>query len=236
MRILLVEDDEQLAEAVARGLRKQAHAVDIAPDGDEAIFLVETGSYDVVLLDVMLPGKDGLETCRELRASGSKVPILMLTARDGLADRVTGLDSGADDYLTKPFHLEELLARIRALGRRREIPRRTRLEVGDLVLDSAAHLVTRGSAVVALTAKEYAVLEFLMQNAGRACTATEIAENAWDMNYEGLSNSVAVYIRRLRVKIDAVHAVPLLYTRRGYGYVLTADPDPALDVPSRRDD
>ncbi len=223
MRILLVEDDSRLADVIARGLRKQAFAVDIAPDGEEAVFMAETSIYDLILLDVMLPRRDGFEVCRSLRGNGAQTPILMLTARDAVADRVAGLDQGADDYLVKPFDFAELLARIRALLRRRHPYRGVRLTVADLTLDTSTRLAERGGRQIALTAKEYAMLEYLMENAGRVLTRTEIAEHVWDVNYDPFSNLIDVYIRRLRQKVDSGNGLRLIRTRRGAGYLMSAD-------------
>jgi DNA-binding response OmpR family regulator len=227
MRILVVEDDEQLAAIVARGLRKHAYAVDVAHDGEEGLFVAQTNDYDLIVLDVMLPLRGGFEVCRRLRDDGCHVPVLMLTARDAVTDRVTGLETGADDYLTKPFAFDELLARVRALLRRHRSYRSPVLTVGDLSLDSASRRATRGERPIALTSKEYALLEFLLQNAGRVVGRAELAEHVWDNTYDAFSNIIDVYIRRLRQKIDEGEPVRLIRTRRGAGYVVTADPDPS---------
>jgi DNA-binding response OmpR family regulator len=220
MRVLLVEDDERLAASVARGLREQSYAVDVAKDGEEALYQAEINRYDLVILDVLLPHKNGFEVCRELRARGAKTPVLMLTARGGVDDRVTGLDSGADDYLVKPFELRELLARMRALLRRPQEVRPAVLRVADLELDTAGHTAARGGRRIRLTAREYALLELLVSRAGQMLDREEIAEHVWDENYDPFSNVIEVYIRRLRRKIDDGHTLRLIHTRRGAGYVL----------------
>ena len=222
MRILLVEDESRVANFVAKGLREETYAVDVARDGEEALYQASVNEYDLVVLDVLLPVKDGHTVCRELRASGFRLPILMLTARDAIDDRVAGLDSGADDYLTKPFDFKELLARLRALARRSSSLRPAVIRVADLSLDTASHQATRAGRAVSLTAKEYALLEFLMLNEGRVVGREKIAQHVWDESFDPFSNVIDVYIRRLRSKLDAAGAVPLIHTRRGEGYVLTA--------------
>jgi DNA-binding response OmpR family regulator len=218
MRLLLVEDDARIARFVAKGLREQAYAVDISATGDDALYQTAINSYDLIILDVMIPGKNGFEVCRELRKAGQRIPILMLTARDAVEDRITGLDRGADDYLTKPFEFLELLARLRALLRRSGELRPPRIVVGDLVLDTGAQSVTRGGRSIPLTAKEYALLEFLGRNAGRVVGRAEIAEHVWDENFDPFSNLIEVYVNRVRRKIDAGSVKALLHTRRGAGY------------------
>jgi len=220
MRLLLVEDDARIARFVAKGLREQAYAVDVAATGDDALYQAAINTYDLVILDVMIPGRDGFEVCRELRKSGQRLPILMLTARDAVEDRITGLDHGADDYLTKPFEFRELLARLRALLRRSGELRPAKLTVADLVLDTGAQSASRGGRAIVLTAKEYALLEFLTRNAGRVVGRAEIAEHVWDETFDPFSNLIEVYINRLRRKIDGDSPKPLLHTRRGAGYVL----------------
>jgi two-component system copper resistance phosphate regulon response regulator CusR len=222
MRILLVEDDSRIARFVSQALREQAYAVDAAADGDDALYKVSVNDYDAVILDVMIPGRDGFEVCRELRASGSSVPVIMLTARDALPDRVAGLDSGADDYLTKPFEVAELLARLRALLRRGRVVRPALVTVADLRIDTRAHAVTRAGRRVELTAKEYALLEYLARERGRVLTRSEIAEHVWDENFDPFSNLIDVNINRLRRKVDDGFAAPLIHTRRGEGYMLAA--------------
>lgn len=221
MRILLVEDEARVAGFVARGLREQSYAVDIAMDGDQGLYLASVNDYDLVILDVMLPRKDGRTVCRELRAARFRAPILMLTARDAVDDRVAGLDSGADDYLTKPFELRELLARIRALLRRPAAIRPEILRVEDLTVDTASHVVARAGRPVNLTAKEYALLEFLVLNQDRVVGRESIAEHVWDENFDPLSNVIDVYIKRLRAKLDAGPGRRLIHTRRGEGYIFS---------------
>jgi len=225
MRLLLVEDDPRITRFVAKGLREQSYAVDIAANGDDALYQAEINAYDLIVLDVMIPVRDGFAVCRELRKSGHRVPILMLTARDAVADRVTGLDAGADDYLTKPFEFRELLARLRALSRRSAEIRAPKLTVADLVLDTAAQTVTRGGNQIPVTTKEYALIEFLARNAGRVVGRAEIAEHVWDENFDPFSNLIEVYVQRLRRKIDDGHSCKLLRTVRGEGYILSARED-----------
>jgi DNA-binding response OmpR family regulator len=230
MRLLLVEDDARIARFVAKGLREQAYAVDVSATGDDALYQAAINTYDLVILDVMIPGRDGFAVCRELRKSGQRMPILMLTARDAVEDRINGLDSGADDYLTKPFEFRELLARLRALLRRSGELRPAKIAVADLVLDTAAQSVSRNGQTVPLTAKEYALLEFLARNAGRVVGRAEIAEHVWDETFDPFSNLIEVYINRVRRKIDADSPKPLLHTRRGAGYLLGSAGDlPASD-------
>lgn len=223
MRILLAEDDSRVASFVARGLREQTYAVDVATDGEQAAWLASVNDYDLIVLDVMLPIKDGHAVCRELRAAGRRVPILMLTARGSVDDRVAGLDSGADDYLTKPFDFKELLARLRALLRRAAVFRPEVVQVSDLSINTASHFVVRSGRSIALTAKEYALLEFLILNQGRVVGREQIAQHVWDENFDPLSNIIDVYIKRLRAKIDAGSSLRLIHTRRGEGYILAAE-------------
>ncbi len=225
MRLLLVEDDARIARFVAKGLREQTYAVDVSATGDDALYQAAINTYDLIILDVMIPGRDGFEVCRELRKSGQRTPILMLTARDAVEDRISGLDSGADDYLTKPFEFRELLARLRALLRRSVELRPAKITVADLVLDTAAQTVSRNGQTVPLTAKEYALLEFLARNAGRVVGRAEIAEHVWDETFDPFSNLIEVYINRVRRKIDADSPKPLLHTRRGAGYLLGSAAD-----------
>jgi len=224
MRILLVEDESRVAGFVAKGLREQSYAVDIAPDGEQAVYLASVNEYDLVILDVLIPIKDGHEVCRELRGSGFRAPILMLTARDAVDDRVAGLDSGADDYLTKPFDFKELLARLRALLRRNAVFRPQVAKVADLTLNTGSHAVARAGKPVSLTAKEYALLEFLVLNEGRVVGREQIAQHVWDENFDPLSNIIDVYVKRLRDKLDCGHRHRLIHTRRGEGYILTGQP------------
>jgi len=224
MRVLLVEDEPQAARMLAKGLREQAYAVDVSSDGDDASFRMATADYDAVILDVMLPGKDGLQVAREARRGGSAVPILMLTARDAVDARIAGLDSGADDYLTKPFDFGELLARLRALIRRGvRPPLPERLIVGPLELDTRGRQVTKRGASVPLTTREYALLEFLARRAGQVVGRADIAEHVWDAAYDPMSNVIDVFIQRLRRKIDDPDRDSLIRTRRGEGYALIPD-------------
>lgn len=223
MRVLLVEDEPRIAGFIAKGLRERAYAVDVARDGEEALYYAGVNEYDLVILDVMLPIKDGYAICRELRGSGFRSPILMLTARDAVDDRVAGLDSGADDYLTKPFDFKELLARLRALSRRSTEIRPEVIQVADLTLNPENHAISRAGRSISVTAKEYALLEFLMLNQNRVVNREQIAQHVWDENFDPFSNIIDVYVRRLRTKIDAGFAEPLIHTRRGEGYILTAE-------------
>jgi DNA-binding response OmpR family regulator len=220
MRVLLVEDDTRIARFVAKGLREQSYAVDVATSGDDALYQAEINSYDLFILDVMIPGLDGFAVCRRIRESGIRVPILMLTARDAVGDRITGLDHGADDYLTKPFEFGELLARLRALLRRSHELRPPLLTIEDLVLDTRGQRVSRAGRSVVVTTKEYALLEFLAKNTGRVIGRAEIAEHVWDESFDPFSNLIEVYVNRLRKKIDLPGVEPLLHTRRGAGYFL----------------
>jgi DNA-binding response OmpR family regulator len=220
MRLLLVEDDPRIARFVAKGLREQSYAVDTVGTGEEALYQSSINSYDLVILDVMIPPPDGFEVCKTLRKSGHRMPILMLTARDSVEDRIGGLDQGADDYLTKPFEFRELLARLRALLRRTGQLQPARLTVADLVVDTVGQAVTRAGHAISLTAKEYALLEFLARNRGRVVGRAEIAEHVWDEEFDPFSNLIEVYVNRLRRKIDGGNTKPLLQTRRGSGYVL----------------
>ena len=220
MRILLVEDEPRLANVIAKGLRENTYAVDVAEDGEVALYQTSINDYDLVVLDVLLPERDGFEVCRELRARGHATPILMLTARASIDDRITGFDAGADDYLTKPFAFRELLARIRALLRRDSQLRPDIFEIEDLVVDSANHRVSRAKHEVQLTAKEYALLEHLARHAGQLVSRAEIAAHVWDDSFDPFSNTIEVYMNRLRKKIDESHPIKLLHTRRGEGYIL----------------
>jgi DNA-binding response OmpR family regulator len=222
MRLLIVEDDAKLAGSLARGLRREGYAVDLAASGEEALLQARVYEYDAVVLDVMIPQRDGVEVCRTLRGDGRWMPILMLTARDGVSDRIRGLDAGADDYLVKPFDYGELIARLRALVRRGAPQRPTVLVAGDLEMDPAAHTVTRGGRDVTLTAREFALLEFLMRRAGDVVSRTEILEHVWDQNFIGSTNIVDVYVGYLRRKLDEPFGRRLIRTVRGAGYVLDA--------------
>ena len=220
MRVLVVEDEVRMAALLRRGLMEEGHAADVAATGDEALWMARAAEYDAVVLDLMLPGTDGVEVCRELRASGVWAPVLMLTARDGVEDRVAGLDAGADDYLPKPFSFAELLARLRALARRGTGERPAVLEVGDLRLDPATRRAWRGHAEIDLSAKEFALLETFMRRPGQVLSRLQLLEHAWDFGYENRSNVVDVYVRYLREKIDRPFGRDSLETVRGVGYRL----------------
>jgi two-component system copper resistance phosphate regulon response regulator CusR len=221
MRILIVEDDRKVGGFLMRGLREEQYAVDLCRDGEEAVHQAEVNTYDVIILDIMLPGKDGFSICRELREKSILTPILMLTAKDTLEDKITGLTEGADDYLTKPFSFEELLARLRALMRRSQDYKSGVLTVADLVLDPVSRSVSRGGRGITLTGKEYALLEYLMRNKDRILTQTNIIEHVWDRNYDGTSNIINVYLNRLREKIDKDEDPRLIKTVRGHGYTIS---------------
>ena len=226
MRILLVEDEPDAARMIAKGLRERSYAVDVVGDGESACEQAAMADYDAIVLDVLMPRKDGLLVCRQLRKEGLSVPILMLTARDTVEARIDGLDSGADDYLTKPFDFGELLARLRALIRRGSRPiLPDRLYVGPLELDTRAHRVYRGGAEIPLTAREYALLEYLARRKGEVVGRAEISEHVWDDSYDPFSNVIEVYVRRLRRKLDAPDAPSLIRTRRGEGYELAPGDD-----------
>ena len=223
MRLLLVEDDTKLADMLARSLREQGYAVDVSSDGADAVYQASVNEYDALILDVNLPKQSGLEVSRTLRTKGRAMPILMLTARDALNDRVTGLDAGADDYLVKPFELDELYARLRALLRRLPALLPSTLTVDDLVIDTRGQEVSRAGQPIPLTTKEYVMLEYLARNAGRVIGRAELCEHVWDANHDPFSNAIEVYINRLRKKVDGGDGVPLIHTRRGAGYLLSAD-------------
>jgi len=220
VRILVAEDARRLAGIIRRGLQEDGYTVDNAYDGEEAQYMAETTPFDLVVLDIMLPKKDGLAVCRELRAKRVGVLILMLTAKDTVEDRVAGLDSGADDYLVKPFAFTELLARVRALLRREAPPKPLQLQVGDLVMDVQTREVWRGARKIELTAKEYAILEYFMRRPQAVVTRTKLGENVWNYEFDGLSNIIDVYVRRLRSKIDEDGQESLIQTLRGAGYRL----------------
>jgi len=222
MRILVVEDEPAAAAVLAKGLREHAYAVDVAADGAAALSQISGTDYDLVILDVLLPRINGLDLCRQLREFGSAVPVLMLTARGGLDQRVEGLDAGADDYLSKPYHFPELLARIRALLRRGPAFSPSGLTVADLVVDPRSRTAERGGRPVPLTTKEFALLEYLARRQGHVVNRGEIAEHVWDDSFDPDSNLIEVYIQRLRRKIDDGHGVKLIHTRRGTGYTLSA--------------
>lgn len=235
MRILLVEDDRKAARILAKGLTEEGFVVDLAGSGEEAEDLAGINDYDLIVLDWLLPGVPGIDVCRRLRHRRLATPILMLTARDAVVDRVTGLDAGADDYVTKPFAFAELLARIRALLRRAEGVRSPVLEVADLRLDPVEHRVSRGGEPVELTAKEYAILEYLMRHAGRLVTRTELGEHVWQEEHDNLTNLVDVHVSHLRRKVDTGRADALIHTVRGRGFRLAApsQADPGLDARTR---
>ena len=220
MRVLVVEDEVKMVRAVRRGLEQEGYAVDSASDGDEGLYLATENAYDAIVLDVMLPGIDGFEVCRRLRAERRWAPVLMLTARDTVADRIEGLDVGADDYLVKPFAFGELLARLRALIRRGAVERPAVLRAGDVILDPAAHAVTRSGRQVELSAREFALLEFLMRHPGEVVSRSAILEHVWDYSYDGMSNVVDVYVGYLRRKLEQPFGRTLIRTVRGVGYVL----------------
>ena len=223
MRALVVEDESKLAGLIRRGLVEEGYAADVAGTGEDALWMAEATPYDAIVLDVVLPGRSGIEVCRSLRDNGVWTPILMLTARDGVDDRVSGLDSGADDYLCKPFAFAELLARLRALTRRGPAERPAVVEVGSLRLDPATRRVWRRDAEIALSVKEFALLETFMRRPGDVLTRLDLLEHAWDFAYESRSNVVDVYIRYLRAKVDRPFGVQSIETVRGVGYRLRAD-------------
>ncbi|MBN1530472.1 MAG: response regulator transcription factor [Thermoleophilaceae bacterium] len=223
MRVLVVEDAVKMASLIRRGLREEGFAADVAIRGEDALWMAGATDYDAIVLDVMLPGIDGFETCRRLREDGVGAPVLMLTARDAVEDRVAGLDIGADDYLTKPFSFAELLARLRALGRRGNPEHPTVLRAGGLWLDPAARRAGRGHTEVGLSAKEFALLETFMRNPGRVLDRLHLLEHAWDYEYENRSNVIDVYVRYLREKVDRPFRVESIETVRGAGYRLRAD-------------
>jgi len=229
MRILVVEDEPVAAAVLAKGLREHAYAVDVAADGRRALEQVGVNDYDLVILDVLLPGINGLDLCRQIRAEGTTVPVLMLTARGGLDQRVEGLDAGADDYLPKPYHFPELLARVRALLRRGPALASPILTVEDLTVDTRARRVERAGIAVQLTTKEYSLLEYLVRRQGAVVGRAEIAEHVWDDSFDPMSNLIEVYIQRLRRKIDDGHQLKLIQTRRGAGYTLAAASGETLD-------
>jgi DNA-binding response OmpR family regulator len=225
MRVLVVEDEKKINRTVCQALREEAYAVDPAFDGEEGEELALVNTYDLIVLDIMLPQKNGVVLCRGLREHGITTPILMLTARDTVEDRVQGLDSGADDYLVKPFFMDELLARVRALLRRDTAVKTPRLQLADLVVDTSSHRVSRGGASIELTSKEYAMLEYFIRNPDQVLTRTMISEHVWDEEFDSLSNIIDVYIRRLRRKVDEGFQPRLLHTIRGSGYLLGILPE-----------
>jgi two-component system OmpR family response regulator len=223
MRLLVVEDDRSLADLLRRGLIQEGHVIDVRHDGQEGLYLAESGVHDAMIVDIMLPSLDGTEIVRRLRANHLQIPVLMLTARDALHDRLRGFDAGADDYLTKPFAFEELLARLRAITRRGNGPAtEERLVVGDLVLDSRAHEVTRAGRPLNLSPKEFALLEYLMRHPGQALSRTIILERVWDYGFDSFANVVDATVRRLRRVVDEGFDTPLIHTVRGVGYKIKA--------------
>ena len=220
MRILLAEDEVKTAEYVKRGLTEAGYAVDLAFEGEEALWLSENNPYDVVILDVMMPGRDGFSIVRQLRRKGIGTPVLFLTARCDVADRIKGLDAGGDDYLIKPFSISELLARVRALLRRRRPDATSRITIGDLELDLISHQARRGNLEISLSNREFALLEFLMISSPRPVSKTAIVEHVWDQNFDSQTNVVNVYVKYLRSKIDLPGYKPLIHTVRGIGFVL----------------
>ena len=224
MRVLLVEDENRIADFVSRGLQEQGYAVDVAPNGDEALHWTGTAKFDIIILDLMLPGINGIEVCRTLRERGSSTPILMLTARDAVEDRVKGLDSGADDYLVKPFAFAELMARLRALIRREPVLLENVLQVSDLELDTTTLEVSRQGWVIELTTKECRLLEYLMRHPDQVLTRTMIAEHVWNYDFDNATNVIDVHIRNLRRKIDDPFPPKLLQTIRGSGYKISSHP------------
>lgn len=227
MKILVVEDEERVAQFIQKGLKEEGHAVDVSYDGEDGGFLAEVNDYDLIILDLMLPKKNGLVVCKEIRERGVATPVLMLTARDSVEDKVRGLDAGADDYLAKPFAFEELLARVRALLRRQSETKTPTLKIADLELDPMSRQVTRSGKRIRLTTKEYALLEYLMRNPRKVLSRTLIGEHVWDMNFDPESNVIDVYVSHLRAKVDKGFEVALIHTLRGQGYILTDEAPPA---------
>lgn len=227
MRILLVEDDADLAQFIRKGLKEEQYAVDVAADGEEGLELALNNAYDLLILDIMLPKLDGLTLCRRIRAKGNMTPVLLLTARNTVEDKVSGFDTGADQFLPKPFAFVELLAQIRALLRRGSAHQLVQLQAADLRLDPASHRVWRAGQEIALTNKEYALLEFLLRNKNRVLTRTAIIEHVWDISYDPMTNIVDAHIRALRAKIDRDFSPPLIATVRGAGYMLEEPDAPA---------
>jgi heavy metal response regulator len=220
MRILVVEDEKKVARFIQQGLEEERYTVDIAFDGEQGLQMAQSQSYDLIIMDIMLPRKNGIEVTRELRTGEGNTPILMLTAKSAIEDKVVGLDSGADDYLTKPFAFAELLARVRSLMRRGSMEKSTILSVADLELDTITHKARRGNRTIELTAKEYALLEFLLRNRDRVLSRTIISEHIWDYNFDTGTNLIDVYVNHLRSKIDSGFDRKLIHTVRGVGYVL----------------
>jgi two-component system, OmpR family, copper resistance phosphate regulon response regulator CusR len=226
MKILVVEDEERVAHFIQKGLQEEGHAVDLSFDGEDGSFLAEVNDYDLIILDLMLPKKNGIVVCREIRGRGVVTPVLMLTARDTVEDKVRGLDAGADDYLGKPFAFEELLARVRALLRRRSESKSPVLKMADLELDPMSRRVNRSGKPIRLTTKEYALLEYLMRNPNKVLSRTLIGEHVWDMNFDPESNVIDVYVSHLRSKVDKGFDPPLIHTLRGQGYIISDEQPP----------
>jgi len=220
MRILVVDDDRRLCGIIKRGLMEEAYAVDLAYDGEEGEYMAEVNSYDLIILDIMMPRKDGIQVCRELRTKRINTPILMLTAKDAIEDRIKGLDAGADDYMVKPFAFNELLARVRALLRREGMFKSPEIRAGSLILNTLTRQVQRGHDTIDLTTKEYAILEFFMRHPNMVITRTMLEEHVWNYDFDSMSNLIDVYIRRLRRKIDGEREDSLIQTVRGAGYRL----------------
>jgi DNA-binding response OmpR family regulator len=220
MRILVVDDDRRLCSVIKRGLLEETYAVDVAYDGEEGEYMGEVNPYDLIILDIMMPKKDGIEMCKELRSKRINTPVLMLTAKDAVEDRVRGLDAGADDYMVKPFSFNELLARVRALLRREAVTKSPEIKLGDLVLNTLTREVKRGDRLIELTTKEYVILEYFMHHHNVVVTRTMLEEHAWDYDFDSMSNLIDVYIRRLRRKLDDNENESVLQTVRGAGYRL----------------
>ncbi len=221
MRILIIEDEKRMASFIARGLKEEFYAIDVAADGQEGIFLAESNPYDLIILDIMLPGKNGIEICKELRDKKMNVPILLLTAKSSVKDKVIGLNAGADDYLSKPFEFEELLARVHALLRRKFVDNKVMmLKVGDLEMNQLSHEVSRAGKQITLTSKEYTLLRYLMIHKNQVVTRTMISEHVWNEDFDTLTNVIDVYVNYLRNKIDKGFKFPLIHTVRAIGYVL----------------
>ncbi len=235
MRILVVEDEKKVAGFIKRGLEEAGYSVDVATDGEEGLYLAEIDDYDLIVLDLIIPRKSGLDVCRELREQSIKTPILILSARDSVDDKVKGLDMGADDYLTKPFAFSELLARVRALLRRGETMVPVKLQIEDLVMDTVTHTVTRAGREIKLTSKEYALLEYFIMNHDKVLTRTMISEHVWDYTFDTFSNVIDVYINYLRNAIDRDFEKKLIHTVRGVGYVLKTDPESNAGPPLEND-
>jgi len=223
MRILIVEDEKRMASFIERGLKEERYAIDVATDGQEGIFLAESNPYDLIILDIMLPGKNGIDVCKEIRDKKMEIPILLLTAKSSVKDKVIGLNAGADDYLSKPFEFEELLARVQALLRRKSVDKTMTLKVGDLGMNQLTHQVSRAGKEIALTSKEYSLLRYLMIHRDQVVTRTMISEHVWNEDFDTLTNVIDVYINYLRNKIDKGFKFPMIHTVRAIGYVLKAE-------------